>query len=32
MRKRWGKTSLIVLSNEQIDKLYRAVMNWKDEK
>jgi hypothetical protein len=32
MRKRWGKTSLIDLSNEQVDKLYRAVMDWKDEK
>lgn len=31
MRKRFRKTSLIDLSNEQIGQLYRAVMDWKDE-
>ncbi len=28
MRKRFGKTSLMDMSNEEVDQLYRAVMAW----
>ncbi|QNT25332.1 hypothetical protein [Ralstonia solanacearum] len=31
MRKRFGKTSLMDLSNEEVDQVYRAVMDWKAE-
>ncbi|WP_162899639.1 MULTISPECIES: hypothetical protein [Ralstonia solanacearum species complex] len=31
MRKRFGKTSLVDLSNEEVDQVYRAVMDWKAE-